>query len=212
MSLAWPEVTAAKSENRHEIKLSGPSISEKISEGGLDRHIFSLNGLNLLNISDTCLKVIPDDIGRLVNLQSILIFSNEIEQLNENICKLKKLKVLDFSRNRISVIPSGINTLPQLTSINLSSNQLEEFPQLNALPNLIYLDLSNNQLVVFPDVCYVENSHLSDLKLNNNKITDIPGTINVLPVLKNFDISNNELKIIPQEVSEIVKLKGTYPA
>ena len=162
---AWPEVTTAKSENRHEIKLAGAAISKRISESGLDKGIFQLTNINLLNISDTCLTAIPDDISRLVNLQSLLLFGNKITDFNKNITSLKKLKVLDLSRNQLKSIPDSLNDMKELTSINLSSNEIEEMPKFTDFPSLLTIDVSNNKLTSFLDVENAVMAHLTDLKM-----------------------------------------------
>ncbi|XP_026313481.1 leucine-rich repeat-containing protein 47-like [Hyposmocoma kahamanoa] len=204
----WPEVATAKSENRHEIKLSGASISKRISETGLDGSVFQLTGLNLLNISETCLTNIPDDIKRLVNLQSLLLFGNKIEQFNENITSLPKLKVLDLSRNQLTSIPDSLNKMKELASINFSSNQIETMPKFNDFPNLITLDVSNNKLTSFVDVENANLPHLTDLKMKGNLIESIPSHVaKSMPSLKNFDIGDNQLKTLPGEVASMTKLK-----
>ncbi|CAH2093425.1 unnamed protein product [Euphydryas editha] len=205
---AWPEVTTAKSENRHEIKLAGAAISNRISEEGLDKNLFKLTNLNLLNISDTCLSVIPDDIKLLVNLQSLLLYGNKITEFNENLTSLPKLKVLDLSRNQITSIPESLNKMKELTSINFSSNQIEQMPKFGDLPNLITVDISNNKLSSFPDTENANLPHLTDLKLKSNQIESIPSYIaRSLPSLKNFDIEDNQLKTIPGELATMAKLK-----
>lgn len=205
----WPEVATAKSDNRHEIKLSGAAISKRISESGLDGSVFQLTGLNLLNISETCLTTIPDDIKRLVNLQSLLLYGNKIEQFNDNITLLPKLKVLDLSRNQLTAISDGLNKMKELASINFSSNQIESMPKFNDFPNLITLDVSNNKLTTFVDVENANLPHLTDLKMKGNLIESIPThVVKSMPSLKNFDIGDNHLKILPGEVASMAKLKG----
>lgn len=206
---AWPEVTTAKSENRHEIKLAGASVSKRILEGGLDKNLFQLTSLNLLNISDTCLTTIPDEIKLLTNLQSLLLFGNKLEVFNENITSLSKLKVLDLSRNQLASIPDSLNNMKELTSINFSSNQIESMPKFGDFPNLITVDVSNNKLTSFLDLESVSLPHLTDLKLKGNAIEALPGYVaRSLPSLKNFDIGDNQLKVIPGEVATMGKLKG----
>ncbi|XP_046963954.1 leucine-rich repeat-containing protein 47-like [Vanessa cardui] len=205
---AWPEVQTAKSENRHEIKLAGAAISKRISDEGLDKNLFKLTNINLLNISDTCLATIPDDIKLLVNLQSLLLYGNKLTEFNENLTSLPKLKVLDLSRNQLTKIPESLNKMKELTSINFSSNQIEQLPKFGDFPNLIIVDISNNKLSSFPDTENANMPHLTDLKLKANEIDSIPSYIaRSLPSLKNFDIESNQLKTIPGEIATMSKLK-----
>ncbi|GBP89731.1 Leucine-rich repeat-containing protein 47 [Eumeta japonica] len=204
----WPEVITAKKENRHEIKLSGAAISKRIADDGLDKTIFQLTNINLLNISETCLSAVPDDIKLLVNLQSLLLFGNKIAEFNENITSLPKLKVLDLSRNLIKSIPESLNKMKELTSINFSSNQIVELPKLMDFPNLIILNVSNNKMKSFMDITESNLPHLSDLNLKGNEIDTIPACIaRSLPSVKNFDIGDNQLKTVPGELANMAKLK-----
>ncbi|CAH0402886.1 unnamed protein product [Chilo suppressalis] len=204
----WPEVLTAKSENRHEIKLAGGNISKRISEEGLDKSLFQLTTLNLLNISDTCLTSIPDEIKLLSNLQSLLLFGNKLEIFNENITSLTKLKVLDLSRNQLTAIPNSLNNMKELTSINFSSNQIEIMPKLTDFPNLIIIDVSNNKLTDFLDVENANLPHLTDLKLKANSIECLPSNVaQSLASVKNFDMGDNQLKVIPGELASLAKLK-----
>ncbi|CAG9126354.1 unnamed protein product [Plutella xylostella] len=204
----WQEVATAKSENRHEIKLAGAAISKRISEEGLDKSVFQLTSINLLNISDTCLTAIPDEIKQLVNLQSLLLFGNKIQEFNENITSLPKLKVLDLSRNQLKSVPESLNKMKELTSINLSSNEIESMPKFVDFPNLIIVDISNNKLSSFLDLEGAVFPHLTDLKLKGNVIESLPGCVaSSLPSLKNFDIGDNQLKTVPGELAAMSKLK-----
>ncbi|KPJ13056.1 Leucine-rich repeat-containing protein 47 [Papilio machaon] len=204
----WLEVTTAKSENRHEIKLAGAAISKRISEEGLDKTVFQLTNLNLLNISDTCLTSLPDDIKRLVNLQSLLLFGNKLQEFNENITSLPKLKVLDLSRNHITKIPDSLNKMKELMNINLSSNEIDTMPSLGDFPNLISVDISNNKLSSFLDIENANMPHLTDLKLKGNCIEVLPSHVaRVLPLLKNFDMGDNKITLIPGELANLGKLK-----
>ncbi|XP_050503251.1 leucine-rich repeat-containing protein 47-like [Diabrotica virgifera virgifera] len=202
----WPEIEQAKIENRHELVLSGKEIASKIAKNGLDLSVFTLEGLNFLNISGTELSAIPDDIGKLANLQTLVLHSNKLEHANENIAKLTKLKMLDLSRNLITSIPDGFADLP-LTTLNLNVNRLESFPEFTKNSKLAVLDLSNNKLKLFPRVCSEELVNLSELKLHGNEIEEIPNNIHVLPLLKLLDISENKIKTLPGELAECHKLK-----
>ncbi|OWR55095.1 leucine-rich repeat-containing protein 47-like [Danaus plexippus] len=204
----WPEVATAKSENRHEIKLAGAAISKRISEEGLDKTVFKLTNINLLNISDTCLPSIPDEIKSLVNLQSLLLYGNKLTEFNENITSLKKLKVLDLSRNQITSIPDSLNNMKELSSINFSSNKIDHMPAFGDFPNLISIDLSNNKLTDFLNTEQANLPHLTDLKIKGNEIETLPGYIaSTMPSLKNFDIGENKLKTLPGEIAGMAKLK-----
>ncbi|CAG9861061.1 unnamed protein product [Phyllotreta striolata] len=202
----WPEVEKAKAENRHELVLTGKLIASRIEKKGLDRSIFNLINLNYLNLSETGISEIHDNIANLKNLQTLMLYSNNFEHINDNISKLGKLKVLDLSRNSLKSIPDSFAKLP-LVTLNLNVNQLETFPPFTENHNLTVLDLSNNKLKAFPEVCSDGLINLSEIKLRGNEIEEIPNKINSLSSLKFFDIGDNKLKSIPGELSDCQKLK-----
>ncbi|KAJ8932625.1 hypothetical protein NQ314_014555 [Rhamnusium bicolor] len=177
----WPEIEKAKSENRHEIVLSGKEISERIAK--------------------------DDAIGNLSNLQTLVLHSNKLDQINENVSRLEKLKTLDLSLNSIKIIPDSFSGLLQLVTLNINANKLETFPTFTKNTKLSFLDLSNNNLKSFPDVCSEELGNLAELKLHGNEIEEIPSNISSLPALKLLDVSSNKIKEIPGELSDCHKLK-----
>lgn len=190
---SWHVIKIAAEENRHELVLSGPAISDLIQKRGFDKSLFNLQHLNYLNITQTCLEEISAKIENLQNLTTLVLHSNEISKIPGTIEKLEKLKVLDCSRNKLKSVPDEIGKLPQLTTLNLSSNLLQSLPtQINNV-KLTVLNLSNNQFEVFPDVCYPELVHLSEIYVNGNKIKEIPATINQLPSLKIINVADNSI-------------------
>ncbi|XP_011303955.1 leucine-rich repeat-containing protein 47-like [Fopius arisanus] len=207
VATAWSEVSQIWKENRHELVLSGAKVSQRISENGLDNNIFRLQGLNYLNISQTSLETIPQDISKLENLTTLVLHSNKISSLPRDIRALSKLKVIDCSRNQLKEVPDELSNFPQLMTINFGSNLLDHLPCQKINVKLAALDLSNNQFEVFPDVCYGELVHLAEIRVNGNKIKEIPGTLKLLPSLKLLDLADNCIKDVPRELADCVKLK-----
>ncbi|KAK0163348.1 hypothetical protein PV327_007039 [Microctonus hyperodae] len=203
----WSEVDQVKREKRHELVLSGAEISKKIGACGLDNNIFSLDNLNFLNINQTCLKIVPDEIGMLENLTTLVLHSNAISTLPKTISNLKKLKVLDCSRNALDSLPQELSLLPQLTTINFGSNLLSEIPCQLQNTKLISIDLSNNKFQAFPDVCYAELIHLMEINLKGNEIKELPSSISVLSSLKHLNLSDNCISVVPGELAHCQKLK-----
>ncbi|XP_058788573.1 leucine-rich repeat-containing protein 47-like [Phymastichus coffea] len=207
MSDTWFEITQVIKENRHELVLSGPDVSEKILQNGLDPALFKLDGINYLNINHTCLEDVPDQIGDLQNLTNLVLHSNAIRKLPKTIDKFNKLKVLDCSRNKLDESPDGLENLPQLMSLNLGSNLLSHVPSQVSNTKLCTIDLSHNRFEIFPDVCYSELIHLAEIKVNDNLIKEIPANISLLPSLKLLDIGNNQISVVPGEIADCIKLK-----
>ncbi|XP_057331602.1 leucine-rich repeat-containing protein 47-like [Microplitis mediator] len=203
----WNEIEQVKKEKRHELILSGASISEKIKSFGLSDELFNCETLNYLNISHTCLQFISEEIGRLTNLTTLVLHSNQLQNIPVTVKNLTKLKILDCSSNELTLVPDEITLLTQLTTLNLNSNLLSKVPCLKANVKLNTLDLSNNKFDVFPDVCYNDLSLLAEIKISKNSIREIPDAISVLPSLKHFDVADNCIKAVPGELADCQKLK-----
>ncbi|KAL3270608.1 hypothetical protein HHI36_021142 [Cryptolaemus montrouzieri] len=203
----WPEIDIAKKENRHEIILTGSSVNERINKEGLDTSVFTLIGLNYLNINGTSINEIPDDISKLTGLQTLVLHSNKLSTINPIIGVFNKLKVLDLSGNELEEVPDIFENLQQIVTINISRNKLNKFPALSKNSKLSVLDLSNNKLVEFPDVCKAELANLSDIKLNGNEIIAIPDIICSLSALKVLDVSSNKISAVPGNLIDCGKLK-----
>ncbi|KAG5330503.1 LRC47 protein, partial [Acromyrmex heyeri] len=209
--MTWEAVKQAAEKNRHELVLSGTSVSQLIKNThGLDKNLFDLHNLNYLSITYTCLQEVPDEIEKLANLTTLVLHSNEIVALPCGIAKLAKLKVLDCSRNKLTSLPRELGDHPHLSTINLASNCLRDVPSLTLCTKLSILDLSNNQLKAFPDVCHTELIHLSEIHVNGNYITEIPITISRLQGLKILNIADNSISVVPSELADCSKLKEVY--
>ncbi|KAG7197619.1 hypothetical protein KM043_013401 [Ampulex compressa] len=207
---SWIVIRQAATEKKHELVLSGPAISEQIEKSGLDKTLFNLQSLNYLNITQTCLKEIPNELEKLQNLTSLVLHSNEITEIPKTIEKLTKLKVLDCSRNKLTVLPDEVGNLPHLTTMNFGSNQLKTLPSLISNAKLSTLDLSNNQFEIFPDVCYAELIHLSEIYINGNHIKEVPPAISQLASLKILNLADNSILAIPGELVDCTKLKELH--
>lgn len=189
----WQEIVTAAKENRHELILSGSTISKRISLTGIDPTLFRLENLNYLNIHQTELKELPNEIGNLVNLTTLVLHSNQLSKIPCSIKNLTKLKVFDCSRNKLEQLPNELSELPQITTINFGSNLLNDLPSQGKNLKLALLDLSNNKFDKFPDIFYGELVHLAEIRINGNLIKEIPGEIHVLGALKLLDLADNKI-------------------
>lgn len=80
----WPEISCAKQENKRELILNGEKFTEQLvkNNGKLDAALFDLKQLNFMQLSHSPqLCEIPDDIQKLENLQSLLLFGNHLTSL-----------------------------------------------------------------------------------------------------------------------------------
>lgn len=80
----WPEILSVKQENKRELSLTGDSFTSQLTKtkGKVDASLFELKQLNFLQLSHSSLLCeIPADIQSLENLQSLLLFGNQLTSL-----------------------------------------------------------------------------------------------------------------------------------
>lgn len=204
----WPEVSTANTENRRELVLTGKEIANKIEEDGLDEGVFELTQLNFLAITKSGLQMLSPKIGQLVNLTSLSLHGNKLDEIPMTICKLNKLKLLDISMNNLSTLPQEISSLLDLQTLNASNNNLTEFIDVSRFSKLQSLDISNNKLKELPSgIDSPELKLLMTLSALNNEIESLPDNLSALPSLKFLDVSNNKLEALPPQLGECGKLK-----
>lgn len=138
----------------------------------------NISSLKTLNLKDApYIDQLPDSIGRLENLEDLIIFNlnirSPLRQLPDAIVKCKNLKKLSIEGTTLSCIPEQIGDLSQLESINFRRNQLIQLPDsIVLLQQLTGLGASYNYIYKLPDIALLPN--LRGLSLANNCITEIP--------------------------------------
>lgn len=153
------------------------------------------------------LTALPENIGNLTTLESIVIQNTQLTKLPKSIKKLTKLNYLYLSNNQLKYLPESIGKL-NIKVLGLSNNKIEKLPiDFSELTSLNYLGLSNNQLSIFP-IVITKLKHLFYLNLSSNLLTESPVSISQLTQLSNLDLSNNQLKAIPESMAQLTKLQN----
>lgn len=141
------------------------------------------------------------------DLTKLLLSSNKLQTISEDIRLLPALLVLDVHDNQLVSLPSALGELEQLQRLILSHNKLTSLPvEVQMLSNLRCLHLQQNLLQELPkDLGRL--SHLEDLDVSNNKLTSIPDSVADLTSLLKLNLSCNSLKSLPPAISGLKNLK-----
>src|SRR5260370_4797665 len=104
-----------------------------------------------LDLSDRGIAELPNQIGKLVDLQIILLDNNRLTSLPESMCQLLNLQWLSLGDNLFNAFPPSIGNLPQLHELWLNGNRISQLPQTVAeLANLQRIKLERNRLKTLP--------------------------------------------------------------
>lgn len=80
----WPEVKLIKQENKREINIGHDQLTKLLEDSGgeIDKELFAQNQLNYLQLTNSeRLCEISDEIGKLANLQTLLLFGNKLTKI-----------------------------------------------------------------------------------------------------------------------------------
>jgi len=144
-----------------------------------------------LYLGNLNLKVLPDEINKLVHLVKLDLRSNKIDEI-KGLKQLQKLTILDLSSNKVEKI-EGLYQLQKLTVLALSSNRLGKIEGLEQLQNLTILDLNFNRIRKIEGLDQLQK--LVELHLEKNQISKIE-QLDLQKNLAVLDLSSNRINKI----------------
>lgn len=84
--------------------------------------MYSACRLEVLNMGDNFLDIIPEELGSLANLSILNLACNRLHHLPKTLIHLRKLRSLSLHSNRLSTLP------PEIVSIGLEELSLRNNP------------------------------------------------------------------------------------
>ena len=168
-----------------------------------------LHGLKSLLAHGNQLSSVPSTIRKLAALQALDLADNQLATLPDSIGELRQLRVLLLHNNQLHELPSTFGaTMPSLQTMTLSSNKLTQLPQsVSALEGLEKLALSFNALIESALVHLGALASLKQLNLSNNSLQSLPVELFGLPSLEELDIHANEIRALPEAIMGLRALK-----
>ena len=120
-----------------------------ISESNLKtvpEEMYRLSNLTTLNLGGNHLTELPSEIGRLSRLQCLLLHDNQLSELPSEIGQLTELRTLVLMYNRLTDLPQEVANLSKLKQLHLRRNRLLEMPRfLSDMPALTELFVDQDQ-------------------------------------------------------------------
>jgi len=121
------EYSEIKRAIRHKEKVRILRInSYEFSYSTFPKEIMELENLVELYLNEQKIKSIPDDIGKLKNLEILDLVDNDINEINPSICNCRKLKDLRIGGTAIQTLPGCLTSLDSLHNLTIQSNTVND--------------------------------------------------------------------------------------
>ena len=191
-------------------RLSSLRILE-LRENGLTSLPKSLNRLvhlERLDLGQNDISELPEVIGSLTNLKELWLDGNKIKELCSFIGNLHKLHHLEVSMNRISSISDAIQNCKLLCDLSISTNDLKKLPEaaIGGLESLITLKVDDNRLSELP-MSIGRLKRLEELVVSSNYLESLPPSIGLCRVLHTLNIDDNDIDFLPKEIGSCRSLR-----
>lgn len=159
-----------------------------------------LEKLEYLDLTFNSIIDIPNWIDKIPGLKTLILNTNPIKTISNNIANCKKLSCLHISRiYGLKTIPEAIGNISGLEELYIHDNSLYSIPQsIKGLKSLRVLDASANQLQDLPTEI-VNLKRLEVLNLSGNKLSKLPAHFDRLHSLRNLDLAFNPVEDAPNQ-------------
>ncbi len=163
--------------------------------------------IEFIDLKDSQLQELPDNIGNLQSLIQIRLNQNQLENLPRTFGDLKKLRVVDLEQNNFRKFPACLTKLQNLEELNLNKNKLRTLPEgIRGFSKLENLSLWRNQIATLPEELG-KMRKLVHLGLEENRLNQLPESIGDLEHLTHLDLSHNPIGELPVTVIGLYRLK-----
>ncbi|KAM7410659.1 hypothetical protein PAMA_001884 [Pampus argenteus] len=197
-------------QNVYRLNVDTPEEAQHDVSFGTSDRWWEQTDLTKLLLSSNQLTQLSEDISLLPGLTTLDLHDNQLSSLPSALGALQELQQLRLSHNQLTSLPVEVCSLKNLRSLTLQQNLLENLPEeLGQLENLTELDLSSNQLKGLPSSLGCLTC-LQKLHLCHNKLSCLPDSLAQLTNVKLLDCSNNQLTDIPAGLSEMLALEQLY--
>ncbi|NWV01723.1 LRC40 protein, partial [Upupa epops] len=182
---------------------------QNLSFGAADRW-WEQTDLTKLILASNKLQCLSEDVKLLPALTVLDVHDNQLTSLPAALGQLENLQKLDVSHNNLDSVPEELLQLSRLKSLLLQHNELSCLPAgFGQLVSLEELDLSNNRLTDIP-ASFASLTNLVRLSLACNQLTNLPADISAMKSLRLLDCSKNYLETVPSKLATMAALEQLY--
>uniref|UniRef100_A0A8C5X0S9 Leucine-rich repeat-containing protein 40 n=1 Tax=Malurus cyaneus samueli TaxID=2593467 RepID=A0A8C5X0S9_9PASS len=192
------------------INLDTPEEAQQnLSFGAADRW-WEQTDLTKLILASNKLESLSEDVQLLPALTMLDVHDNQLTSLPSALGQLENLQKLDVSHNKLRSLPEELLQLPRLRSLLMQHNELSLLPEgLGQLLTLEELDVSNNHLTAIP-ASFALLVNLVRLNLACNQLKELPADLSAMKSLRQLDCTKNYLETVPSKLATMASLEQLY--
>lgn len=206
------------------------TIMSSLTKLSLNRNVLSslpatisdLSSLSIFCVRNNRIILVPPELSLCVNMITLDLGQNLISRIPQELCSLKRMRNMSLDSNRLIYVPAAIFGWHQLQVINLSNQrtissislvldalQEEQLPPLRRGVVVKLPAPSFKQVQTFEAAsCSIDDIHiwlhkvasLQCLILPDNKLKQLPTTMDMWPMLQIIDVRHNEVQSLPTSI------------
>jgi Leucine-rich repeat (LRR) protein len=167
----------------------------------------NLHSLEVLELINNSLKVIPEGLTELKYLKTLIVSSDsQLTNIDYPWEKFQSLESLDLSRNSIKRYPENLQRLYSLKNLNMGQNKFSKIPPLqNETYKLKILLLDGNLLDNLPENISKYQS-LEILSADFCGLNSLPVDFGSLKNLRVLNLERSHLKVLPKGLGDNLNL------
>ncbi|KAN0064637.1 cysteinyl-tRNA synthetase [Thecaphora frezii] len=163
-----------------------------------------------LDLQSRNLEMVPIFLYRHADwIVSLDLSGNPMSDLPLDFVQLcSNLRILRLSNLALKRIPQSIKSSETLTHLDVSNNRIAELAHisLDSIPELMSLKVQNNRLFELPPF-FGAITTLRHLNISNNRFEQFPAVICDATSLMDLDISFNSIAVLPPQIVKLVRLE-----
>ncbi len=212
------------------------TIMSSLTKLSLNRNVLSslpatisdLSGLSIFCVRNNRIVMVPPELSKCVNIITLDLGQNIISRIPQELCSLKRMRNISLDNNRLIYVPAAIYGWHQLQVFNLSNQrtlsslslvldalQEEQLPPMRRGLVVKLPAPSFKQLHTFEACsCDIDDVHiwlhnvvfLQCLVMPDNKLKQLPTTLDMWPLLHTIDVRHNEVQSLPISIGNCTKI------
>lgn len=184
-----------------------PAIPSGLMTRSVDEIRRNPESVTVLDLSRQRLTELPSEVLQCVNLQTLVLASNDLRALPAELSSLRQLRSINLSGNKFESFPSVLLSMPWVEVVILRNNTIANVPALGAMSSLATLDLRGNPLDSIADNAFAGLVGLRVLDLSSSNLRKLPESIGECVLLSDVNVSRARLTTLPKAIENLVALQ-----